>query len=44
MTLLGSLETKFYGVTSGREVMAILNDSIVEGEEDWVVALRDAGR
>ncbi|OBT79704.1 hypothetical protein VF21_01434 [Pseudogymnoascus sp. 05NY08] len=34
VALIGSLETKFYGVTSAREVLAILNDSTVEGEED----------
>lgn len=44
VALLGSLETKFYGAKSGREVLAILNDSTVEGEEEWVMALRDAGR
>ncbi|OBT55891.1 hypothetical protein VE04_06323 [Pseudogymnoascus sp. 24MN13] len=44
VALIGSLETKFYGVTSAREVLAILNDSTVEGEEEWVMALRDAGR
>lgn len=44
VALLGSLETKFYGANSGREVLAILNDSTVEGEEDWIMALRDAGR
>ena len=44
VALLGRLQTKFYGASSGREVMAILNDSTIEGEEDWVVALKDAGR
>lgn len=44
VALLGSLESKFYGANSGREVMAILNDSTVEGEDDWIMALRDAGR
>ncbi|KAL5351415.1 hypothetical protein ACLOAV_003274 [Pseudogymnoascus australis] len=44
VALLGTLETKFYGANSGREVLAILNDSTVEGEEEWVMALRDAGR
>ncbi|KFY43602.1 hypothetical protein V494_01902 [Pseudogymnoascus sp. VKM F-4513 (FW-928)] len=44
VALIGSLETKFYGATSAREVLAILNDSTVEGEEDFILALRDAGR
>jgi hypothetical protein len=44
VALLGSLETKLYGANSGREVLAVLNGNTIDGGEDWIVALRDAGR
>jgi hypothetical protein len=44
VALLGSLETKLYAASSGREVMEVLNSSTIEEEEDWIIALRDAGR
>jgi len=44
IALLGILESKLSTATSAEEISAVIKEGSVGGEEDWIMAVRDAGK
>lgn len=44
VALLGVLETRLSTVDSADEIFAVMREGTVVGEEDWIMAVRYAGR